>query len=84
MASGLRIVGRVILALVLAVALLLAVTLISFFVLGYTFGFSGHPAGPDLPSGCYAAYLAGAPVLALAAALWLVFAWRRRRTAASR
>jgi sulfite exporter TauE/SafE len=68
---------RLLFALVLAAALLALGSVVSYFALGGLFGWSGHPAGPDLPSGCYTAYAVGAPVVALAAGLW--FSFRRRR-----
>lgn len=81
MTSALGIVGRLAVALILAAAILAVTTVAAFFVLGSVFGFIGHPAGPNLPAGCYTAYLVGGPVLALAAALWLVFAFGRHRPA---
>lgn len=71
MARSLRLLLRLGLWLIVAAGLLLVGTLASFYAFGYLFGFSGHPAAPDLPSGCYVAYLLGAPVLALIAS-WLV------------
>lgn len=82
MKSALRIVVRLAVALILAAAILAVTTVAAFFVLGSVFGFTGHPAGPDLPASCYTAYMVGGPVLALAVALWLVFGFRRRRPAA--
>lgn len=75
----LKLLGRFGLSLSIAVVLLVGATLAAFFVLGYAFGFSGHPAVPDLPAGCYTAYLIGAPVLALAVGLWWGFRGGRRR-----
>lgn len=79
MARRLGLVWRVGLALVAAFALLAVATLVSFYVFGYLVGFSGHPAVPDLPMGCFVAYMIGAPVLALAAALWWVVGFDPRR-----
>ena len=66
---------------ILAAAILAVATVALFFVLGSLFGFAGHPAGPALPAGCYTAYMVGGPVLALAAAAWLVFGFGRQRPA---
>ena len=73
-----KLVVRLFLTLLLAAAFLAVVTVLAFAIGGFVFGFSGHPAGPDLPAFVYTVFAVAAPLACLAAAAWLVF---RRRPA---
>lgn len=80
-ASVLGLLGRAVAAVLLAAVLLAAATVVLFFLLGGLFGLTGHPAGPDLPAGCYTVYLFAAPIIGLGVSFWIVSRIGRRRPA---
>ena len=68
-----RLISRLILALVLAGALLVVLTLLAYYVGWYFYGLSGHPALPDVSAEAYLAYYILAPLLCLGCGFWMVF-----------
>ena len=72
-----KFVGRLLLTLLLAAVFLGIVAVLAFAVGGLVFGFSGHPAGADVPAVVYTVFAVAAPVACIVGAAWLVF--RRRR-----